>query len=377
MINVVYSLPSNSGRIIPTYTTSLGSNFLFFAELTSNEPLKCTLKFKNQQKNEKCRELSYRIKIPSHGDRVLSQLQLIEVPSIIHNRVSRDPVLVINTGDGIQIVQVEDLFLAGNPDRNQKDENLQDKWTLRSRKDCITSFHASPMNDGSIVVTYSTKSGEVTTFTYKRKLGKFYLTENRRDFADDTLNNVTSGRRVLSKWEEQVGLPDELSFSCFDDCIYSLSINGGKLEKQSVLGMTGAEPCILTCVDFVVAKKYTTTSLKFYCCNISNMGCVLYKRSTRGDWDLCYTFKREITNKEITPLVNCQIVCEENSILTIFSGSENGNLYIWRYHYLDELLLDSQTYQVGSPQDVVHDLQVTKSRVYFIRNREEVAYINY
>lgn len=92
---------------------------------------------------------------------------------------------------------------------------------------------------------------------------------------------------------------------------------------------------IVTSVDIVTIDKYSNSQIVYALCNITNLGCILFKRSIRGDWEFMKSFRKNIVPgyNETSPLLDCKIIQDPINInrFVIVSGSECGDLHIWKY----------------------------------------------
>ncbi|AET38152.1 uncharacterized protein Ecym_2420 [Eremothecium cymbalariae DBVPG len=363
---------SSDNCIISGYKVTDTSKYIIFAELSISGPVKSSLKLHIVEKEKTLKfEISLNIGLYDEVDySVLNHFEIIDAPILSKNKIEKKSVLVINTGNGIQIISLEQLF--GFRDT----ESEVQKWYLDQNADRIMSFVSKATSTGFIEIWFCTKLGKILSVRYSLIHENFTSHRQLLGSSNDTLNYMSAGYRENSQWEDKIGPLKHVAVACFDNNIYWLS--NGNIEKQSILQyMDNNEEHTLISVEFAIVKQFSTTSIIYFCGQIMNLGCVLYKRSTRGDWNLVHVFERAASRTECSPLINCQVHFDGNSILTIVSGSECGKLYVWKYDYKLEMEIGSNCIEVAREHDIIHNIQLlSDSKIYFLCNRQELNYVD-
>ncbi|AGO10482.1 AaceriABR030Wp [[Ashbya] aceris (nom. inval.)] len=363
-------LKASEGSAITGYCVTDASKYVIFAEVTYAKP-KGLLKLFSAG-NDKTIIFKRPIEVGAEAARdeaVLNKLAIIKVPVIRKDKVEKTDILVVNAGDGIQLMSLEQLFgLDG-------DSSIMAKWQLVHGKDRILSFEAKAATNGLIEVWFCTRLGRVMQIKYSLLSNKFHSYQQLMEVSDDSLNYMATGSEEHGSWEASLGPLKAVAMACFDNSIYWL--HDGTLERQSILSFEHTNNNTLTSVAYVTVKRLTTTYVNYYCGSVTNIGCIMYKRSTRGDWDIVHTFKRPMPKPESSPLLNCALSFDNVCEITIVSGTECGMLCVWRYDYKAELELAADNIKVGGDDDLVHGVQLLgNNRVYFLCNRSELRYVD-
>ncbi|AMD22925.1 HHR156Wp [Eremothecium sinecaudum] len=363
---------SSENCIITSYKVTSNSKYAVYAEIDLDGSVQGSLRLFNIDK-QKSIPFRLSLKLGLYEDKdysILNRLELVEVPLISNNTVEKKSVLVITTGNAIQLVSLEQLF--GLP---ETDEEIP-TWYLANNKDRILSYVAKALKDGSVDIWFCTRLGTISTVKYSLRRRKFHSYRALVESSDDSLNYMSSGFDSATTWEDKVGPVKQVAMACFDNSIYWL--DNGTLEKHNVTQSMNPEvENTLISVTFATVKRLRTTSLVYFCESITNLGCVLHKRNTRGDWDLVRIFERTTNCKETSPLVDCQMHFNGDSDLTIVSGSECGKVYKWKYNYKLDIEVESQVIEVAQETDIIHCIQLVEDyRAYFLCNRAELHYVD-
>ncbi|AEY95089.1 FABR030Wp [Eremothecium gossypii FDAG1] len=363
-------LKASEGSVITGYCVTNGLRYVIFAEVTYAKS-KGVLKLFSVD-NEKTITFNKPVEVgteAAHDDAVLNKLAIIKVPVIRKNKVEKTDIVVINAGDGIQLMSLEQLFGLDDGD------GVTAKWQLSHGQDRILSFEAKATTNGVIEIWFCTRLGQAMQVKYSVSSDKFHSFQQLMEVSDDSLNCMATGSEEYGSWEAKLGPLKAVAMACFDNSIYWL--HEGTLERQSILSFEQANNNTLTSVAYVTVKRLTTTYVNYYCGSVTNIGCIMYKRSTRGDWDVVHTFRRPISKPESSPLLNCALHFDNVSEITIVSGTECGILCVWRYDYKAELELAVNHIKVGGESDLVHGVQLLGSqRAYFLCNRSELRYVD-
>lgn len=385
MISNVYICEHDS--LIHCFTAT--KRYLFFVSSSLANTHKVSLFYLNHERNQGAIKSEYPIKVSRTSSKVgdtnyvVRALQIVSVPLIKKNApLETKFFLVINTGDGIQICSLENIVA------NNKVEEVN-KWSHSRRQDFIHCSYSQGHKDGSIVTTYSTVSGSIVQFVFDVISNSFHELKITNELLGcqerimDRINNISGLRNFAinctAPSEEKLWITlshkEGMAFSCFDNSFYA--IVDKKLEFQNFYNTNAenaAEENVLTWVDFAIVKQYSSSSLRFYVVNITNLGCALYKRSNRGHWDMVKLLPRDFDQEEKASCVDCMIQLNPASPnqLSIFSGSENGKLYQWDYNFRDDLILNSKAFDTGD-LGVVHALDMVGFKKLFFLNKNNTA----
>lgn len=376
-------------RFIHCYAAT--HRYIFIVESSLENSYRADLLYINYADSTSVNKSSYPINLsrtsvtaPSEGSLpIVRSLQIVSVPLIKKNAALETMYyLIVNTGDGIQICTLEDIIA------NHQTHEVT-KWSHGKIQDCIVSLYAQGYKDGSIMMTYCTYSGSIVQCKFNTSTGTFnslelakYL-ENCQDKMMDRINNISGlrnfGQNYPSPSQEKlwtsISSKKAMVFSCLDNNIYT--VVDGNLEFQPYYNldenMDNSEQ-LLTWADFAIVKQYSSSSLSYYALNITNLGCVLYKRSNRGQWDMIRVLRREHETPERSPLVDCliQLHNDNPNEFFILSGSECGKLYQWRYNFRDDSIVDLST-SVGGNKSIVHSLSVAgRDKVFFLDDNNTI-----
>ncbi|QLG70895.1 hypothetical protein HG535_0A08410 [Zygotorulaspora mrakii] len=369
------------GELIHCFAATNGYIFLITSSLANTYEAK--LCYANYERNKSLTRSNYPLHISrtslkcEETDFVVRSIQIVSVPLVRKNVPLETKFhLVINTGDGIQVCSLEEI-IANRP------TGKINKWSHGNVHDSIQCSYSQGYKDGSIMTTYSTISGTFLCIKFDVASGCFQVlpSSNQITVCQDTImdrvNSIAGLRNTAINYprpsDEKLWTTlsnrEAMVFSSFDNNFYS--IIDGKLEIQSYYNIgEDAANNTLTWADFAIVKQYTTSSLRFFVANISNVGCLLYKRSNRGNWDLVKVLRRETGGLEKTSLVDCLIQLDSShpNRFFVFSGSENGKLYRWEYDYKDDSIVDSNTYDTENT-GLIHSISVVGSKkVFFLSN---------
>ncbi|CEP63976.1 uncharacterized protein LALA0_S09e06832g [Lachancea lanzarotensis] len=347
-------------EVLVSYCSSPGNVFLLCLFVTIDNPLRMSICVKNLKSDLKVTR--YEIPIEAMSSTLPKNsfgLQLVQVSKPAKNKIEFEHYIIVSTGDGIHFFPLEDLFSFEDCKPN--------KWHLNASADTLTSFYAYNIKGSELQVVYSTKFGSIVKFNFNIESKIFKMVSDCKDAATDCINSCKPCTPANID-KERIQVP-ELVFSSFDNYIYSLE---DKLQKFPV-DLT-SEKNILVSAHGVVAKQYSKKALRYYVANIVNGGCCLFKRSANDTWDRIRVFEREITSlEESSPLIDCVVTCHDRAQLRIASGSESGKVYIWCYDYRDDVVTESHVLEVAGDQDIVHNIQILGSLVYFMVNRDFVG----
>lgn len=312
------------------------SKYFIIAESLIEQPTKVVLFYIRKDDPTNCTIIANHIGISINRDtaphvRIVKGM-LIAGTGTIH--------LVVNTSDGILV------YPFGSTRGNIKN-NESCKWTLPNVQDTIESMDIDEDADDHTDLVLVTKLGHVYCVRYEsvnNRISTLQRYKNLDNVATDCINSVKCSQ-------------GEIALASFDNFVYAWIDR--KLESQHIshIPMDTSVDHTVTSVDFVKIKKYSSSFLRFYAVNVTNIGCILYKRSLRGQWEMAQVLARdEASAEEVTPLVQCTIHHGTGSNdLTIMSGSESGKLYIWKYRYAsDEITFESQLSAASS--GVIHNI---------------------
>ncbi|CDH12741.1 uncharacterized protein ZBAI_04527 [Zygosaccharomyces bailii ISA1307] len=371
MLSQIYQCATD--RFIHCYTAT--KTTIFIVESTHAEPWKVQLLC---LRHGKITSLQYPIHVRRSDteEGSISKVKKLSIVSVPHVDTAIGLelrfYLVVHMSDGIQICPVSELV---------KDNSIKiHKWIHTNSKDIITSCYAQGTKDERILVTYSTLTGQLVQLAFNVQSGTFTrlplprALSNAQDTFMDHLNNIAGLRDENYPTDVQEQLwkcNSDLALSCLDNTLYA--VIDGKLEYQPIYELQDENMCIWA--DLAVAKRYTNSSLRFFVANITNVGCILYKRSTRGHWELVQKLQRTITKKESSPLVDCFIMLlQRRHTLRVISGSEDGKLYLWDYDYFDDTIVCSKMLNVA--QDIVHSISLVGDKLLFLnRSNSSIAHV--
>lgn len=366
MAHVIHEV-FDSSRVISNYFVTGSEGYLIYTELTKKEPVQSFLHLRKIKTDRDSSEIQYRLNVPAyHLESFQAKIQVVNVTHVTRSRLENSFVLLVNEGDGLQLIKFENLFKDGCTKRATLEPN---KWRHTEVGDMITSFFAYNTRGQHLQVVYCTRLGSVKKLSYDITTSTFQEIDGIRNATGDILNSCAPCYALDFCKSESVEVP-ELLFSCFDNNVY---VYDKKLERIAVADVFDDNKTLVF-AEGVIAKKYSTNALIFYACNITNSGCHLFKKNIMGQWDLVEIFTRDLSVEEKSPLVDCHIYCSGRTKLTIVSGSENGKLYSWEYDYLDEVIVDTHVLEVGASYDVVHCLQSREDKIYYMLNKDTIGY---
>ncbi|SCU84943.1 LANO_0C02872g1_1 [Lachancea nothofagi CBS 11611] len=340
-----------------SYCVSPGEQFLLCLEVTTVRPVKVFVRVKNLKSNSKVGKYELPMDISSTVlEKESFGIKLVQASIAHKNKAEVKHYIIINTGDGLSFLTLEQLFSVGG--------EIPRKWQHSSFNDTITSFHGYNVRGCNVQVVYATKLGAVVKFDFNIASGAFKKLEEHKDVAADSINTCSPCMPV--DIDPLTTYIPELVFSSFDNNLYSLE---NTLQKLPIFEpMT--ENKTLVSASGVIAKQYSTKSLRYYVANVLNSGCHLFKRSANDDWDKVQLFERHVSSEEFSPFADCLVSCYGRTQLRIATGSECGKIFYWRYDYRDELILESNELEVGREGDTVYGLQLLGSNVYYMVNRD-------
>lgn len=306
----------------------------------------------------------------------LNRLMVVDVPLITlkqtTSKVERVSWIAFNTGDSLSVLCFTDLLTS--------DAKVH-KWNLDNPRDCITDFDSKGDNNGNIRILYTTKLGNAHYIKFNTIFKKWSSIKSLNSIANDSLTCVSLGYSGLSaKWENRIGNIECAIISGFDNQLRYLrqhKSNDFKIESEVVYS-TFKDNNILTSIDYQIVKKRTSTSSIIICCgNITNLGCAIYKRTTSGNWVFLRFLNRIIHKDESISTVNCQIVpgSSESEVL-IYSGSENGELYYWKFDWKQNAVTAEEVLKVAKDGNVIHHILCIRDSVYYLVNSERIGIYN-
>lgn len=343
----VYQCPE--GNFIHSFYAT--PNHVIIAESPKAFPNKVRLNFVNQCNNKSTNILNINIPLSHTRDGTISMVRAMKLVGDV------EQYLVVNTGDGVQLVKFP-------PETSSK---LIEKWYVNNNNDSVNSLDAYERK-GDIYVTVGTKLGYVISFSFNKSSEVFKIDKSTKYSVSDSVNSVSSNATALV-------------FGSYDNFIYAL-VNK-KLESHICL-----DPDIqvdnliseqtLTSVDFATIKKYSSSFIMYFTCHVTNLGCILYKRSVRGEWSLVNILRKYPSSDETSPFLNCCIkIRQELNQLQIFSGSEDGKLYIWKYNYEEDTIVDSKIIQIKDGSLIRNLILTENDRLLFISsNDSQINYID-
>lgn len=396
------------GNFIHCY--HLTSKYLFVVESPIENPQAVVVKYCNIPNKYNMKNLTYPILLSisnienrdSGFSSTVRSLNIVNVPTLLRGKLEIVYFMVINTNDGVQICSLEELLSNDNELVSEGKKRIS-KWKHDQHNDSITCIYAQGYKYGSIVVTYGTTLCNIVQFrfdTSKKRFSRIKLPKQlnqTKEQMTDSISSISGIRLGMnyptseneSLWSS-LSSTEVMSFTNLDNTLYS--IIEGKLEKVPFYSdteeQTENQEQTVIWGDFAVTKKYSTSSTMYFVVNIINLGCILYKRSNRGQWDKLNTFKRDIKTPEVIFPLDCYVFLRQHSNeLIILSGSESGKLYRWSYNYRDEYVSDSEIYEVNnldidseelSMVSIIHSLSVlADEKVYFLsENNTSIGYIN-
>lgn len=306
----------------------------------------------------------------------LNTISVIDVPILSKNKtvvkVEKSKWIIINADDKLEAIEFSSLF----------DQNFKAViWHLPNPRDCITSFACKADCNGSINILCSTKLGSVYFLKFSVLFGKWYKVQATYELGSDSLTCVSLGDRKYNvEFEDSVGFINKAVVSGYDNKITLLSkaeAGGYNLESE-VIYPDFNEHNVLTSVDFQVFRERTPTSfISHHCGNVTNLGCILFERTSRGEWDLLEYLAKDSKKLESISSVNCKMTSTKGNtnIILIFSGSESGLLYEWDYDVNQKTLLRKKAHRVSSTDDVIHKIEIIDDRVYYLINSNRIGYV--
>ena len=278
-----------------------------------------------------------------------------------------------NTGDGIEAMLLDSFSQASS---------ARKRWYLENGRDCITSFASKSNADSIVSILFCTKLGNVYNIIFDTITDKWTLLKEYDDLGNDSLTDISLGNSGFeTSWESEIGQIENALISGFDNKVRFFTKQNRKslsLETEPFYSTFRGDN-ILTSVDYKIVQRRSQTSFTTICCgNITNLGCAIYKRTTRGEWILLQYLNRISEKFETIRSVNCQIITKQRSDrITIFCGSEVGKIFEWTLDWKTNILVDRNCHVVGKDTDVVHKLQCINDSVYFLINSKFIGCIKY
>ncbi|CAL9728924.1 hypothetical protein MOUN0_F01860 [Monosporozyma unispora] len=124
---------------------------------------------------------------------------------------------------------------------------------------------------------------------------------------------------------------------------------------------------IVTSMDTLIINKYSNSKIIFVLCHLTNFGCILFKRSIRGEWEFMKSFRKQNISgcNETSPLLDCKIIPDNNycNRFIIVSSSECGKLYHWQYdHKANEVIGEGRTVIVSAEEEnnLIYNFNILK-----------------
>ncbi|CCC66754.1 hypothetical protein NCAS_0A01960 [Naumovozyma castellii] len=418
-MTVIGCYKTESENVIHAYTTT--SKYAILAESEMRNPMKIKLFYILHEHDGHKREFQYPIYIKLRNE----LMKRHTFPSVRHLEVIRTPIisikrnkllnvayhLVIGTIDGIMITTLENFIST--------DQEPLTVWKHDNMNDVINCVYCQSHKNGTIEIVMGTVLGKIIDISFNVRHGKFTKMNETRNssvlqkcqqlmndsiISVNGLRDVNDGANFKTSKDDELwvrnSITEALVFGCFDNYLYG--IIDGKVENQccyenvnnisnlasspsdmnqerlgSLETSNNMSDHILTDVDFVIAKQYSSSSLRFYVANVTNIGCILYRRTNRGEWDKLRVFKR-YTHSEKSPQVNCRLqLLPTSNELQIFSGSEDGKLFQWRYDYINDTVI-SKIVSINNQATTVHSLSFQgPNKLFFVERYSDKSSLGY
>ncbi|SCU90856.1 LADA_0F06766g1_1 [Lachancea dasiensis] len=346
------------------YCVSPGEQFLVSLEISTIRPAKTFVRVKklNEERTPTRYELGIQLS-SSTIEKNSFQLQLVQASTVVKGKAELHHYIIVNTGDAIHLVSLETLFSASR--------RKTFKWAHYLTRDTITSFFAFNVQGSALQVVYGTTLGTLVIFEFNILTESFRKIEEKTNAAADSF--ATCEPCLPSGLDPEAIYIPELIFASYDNYLYSLE--KGIMQKLPLIESALGGDTLVSGAG-VVAKQYTTKSLRYYAVNILNSGCHLFKRGANGNWESVRIFVRNERqeNEEKSPLVNCQVVSRGRTQVCIITGSEHGKIYFWQYDYRDDTITQTIVLEVAHEVDVVHSLKIANGKtIYYMVNRDFVG----
>lgn len=315
------------------------SKHFIIAESPIDHPTKVTLHYISKSDTEKSTLIADDIGI-SINRNVAPRVRIVKNMLIAGSGAIQ---LIVNTSDGVVVYP-----FGGS--QYSKDRMEPSKWLLSNSQDTIESVDIVEETDVSVDLVIGTKLGHVYCVRYESVKNRFSTLKRYKaldNVATDAVNSVRCAQ-------------GDIALASFDNFVYAWI--DGKLESQHIsnLPANSLTDHTVTSVDFVRIKKYSSSFLRFYAVNVTNLGCVLYRRSIRGQWEMMQVLPRDVDDEteEVTPLISCTIAESPNTNdLTIVSGGESGKLYEWHYRQTTNEVTLERTHSIC--RGIVHNIVAT------------------
>ncbi|CCF58973.1 hypothetical protein KAFR_0F03770 [Kazachstania africana CBS 2517] len=248
--------------------------------------------------------------------------------------------IILNLVTAIQIIKV------GNLDES-------DSWNLSNYNDEINTIYTTNSDrDNALLIYIGTKLGNLIQVRYISELQRFDMLSSTSDLVADSINSIK-------------GIENEIVLSSYDNFIYSKIED--KYEKQHC-EIEDDDTNVVTWCHFIKLPKYSNSFLRFYAVHITNFGCQLYRRSTRGEWTLSQYFKKKQCHNEKSSSLDCFVKYLENDRILIISGSEVGKLYYWVYDFKNEVTTETKIVHLPEGK-LIHSISmIDNDKIFFISN---------
>ncbi|CAB4256771.1 similar to Kazachstania africana KAFR_0F03770 hypothetical protein [Maudiozyma barnettii] len=360
--NIIYKC--RQGNFIHCFC-SIGKH-LIIAESPIDIPTNIELHYVSEATPDKSTLISDDILTAKYKD-VASRTQIIKNIFIAG---SKSIYLIVNLSDGVQVfpfIRKENVVT----NQNEAIENV--KWFLPNVHDTVQSLTIMTETDVSIDFTVGTVLGHIYSVRYEIMNQCFLVLKDFQKWesiTQDSINCVKSDGH-------------ELVIASFDNFIYS--IIDKKCESQHINvdvsnKLENFKENTLVYVDFLKVKKYSTSYIRYYLANVNNFGCIIYRRSIRGQWETLQLLPRDLNQneEEVTPLIDCIIEKGSNKDeVILLSGGEHGKLYVWAYNYKVNEITSTKIYNVHEA-GLVHNLILTDhSKITYLTNNETSINILY
>lgn len=328
---------------------------LIIAESPIDHPTNVTLHYINETNATKSTIVSTNVLTSIHRD--LGPRTLI-IKNIFITKTN--PIyLVVNSSDGIQIFP-----FASKTDKKNQNIN-ENKWFLQNINDSINSFDILEETDEFLDICLGTILGHLIYIRYETLNESFVILkkfDKWKNIAQDSINCIKC-------------IDGDIAIASFDNSIYT--IIDKKFESQSVSNdiihnSEQTKENTLISLDMLKIKKYSSSFNRFYLVNVTNFGCLLYKKGVRGQWELIHEFEKDLEDSiETSSSVDCIIERSGNSDdLHLFSGSENGKLYYWTFNHKEKSIKDRKVLRIAN-NGLVHNLSMPSlGRINLLANND-------